>query len=468
MASEVAVQQLKGIAEQVRQEGETLNAWLEEAGLAPISMENTQARLDWKDYAAILEVVGQHRSAAWLVERGEDSIYDDEAGLFRSGLLIGHDDCGLALEWMVAPYGPFAAVSPYLDNELTNTGDRRYDLRTTMTEGLEPSRWHHHFVSGVLAGYPRVLYEQRARVAIEPTERGAVYHIEFSPPSPLAGWRRKRRRAKPQPDYMKGVGATYLALVQRQQALQAEQAHSRELERRALRAERQESLGQLTGSVAHDFRNLLSVSLAQLDLLRLEVADDEHKRAIQEVIDTCKRGTDLTTRLLTYACAVESQEEAADILDIVRSMQPILANGLGRRGKLEMQLVDEVGTVMLEPSQLENALLNLIVNARDAIEPGGIVTVRVSNTTVEADSDLADDCAPGAYTLLSVSDNGSGIEAEVAHRIFDPYFTTKPEGSGLGLSSVWGFVKQCGGHIRLQSSPGEGSTFDLFLPVASP
>jgi signal transduction histidine kinase len=463
MAAEVAVQQLKGIRETLKDEGDSLDEWLTAAQLPTIDWQNTEQRLSWPDYVRILDIVSEKRPKDWLTQRGADSIFDEDAMLFRNGLLLGFDRAGAALEWMCMPAGPFSAVSPFLHNELEKKSDSSYTLRSVMASGLEPCRSHHHFCCGILQEFPTVLFEREARVELEYQPDGAVYQIEFSQPSLFGGWRRRIRRSRPQPDYLSGIGETYNALVQRQIELQKQQALVRNAEIAALRAEKQESLGSLTSGVAHDFRNLLTVAQGQLELMLTEL-DANHRRRVEQVLATCHQGSELAGRLLAYVREAPAATEQLCVQDVLTSVLPILERGLGSKSELKIVVPDAPQQIRAERGQLENALLNLVVNASDAIPESGTVTITSQDTKVSEGSCLAQGCDPGEYVRISVEDTGIGIDPDLAKLVFDPYFTTKANGTGLGLSSVWGFVKQSGGHITVTSNIDQGCRFDMFLP----
>ena len=466
MAAEIALQQLKGIRSRVQLEGQSLDEWFQETGMPTLDWTDTEQRLDWPHYSEILDLVAGRRDPQWMTARGAESIDDDEAVLFRSGVLLGFDRCEDALRWMCGPMGPFAAVTPFITNQIDSAAHGGGLLvRSRMTGGLAPSRTHHRFAQGVLQAFPVLLHERPAAVEIQPTPDGADYSIRFARQSPTGWLRRRWRRSHAQPDYLDNVGATYQALIERQISLQEEQERVRELQQRAAASEKLESLGHLTGGVAHDFNNVLTVAKSQLELLAME-SDGERRRALQEIMDTCDRGTELARRLLEYVSEARVSPEPLDVQDVLRSVLPMLRNGLGSAGNLLMHLPSRPQTIRVDKGQLENALLNLVVNARDAMRQPGTVTITSETVRVLPDSALAAECEPGDYAKIRVADDASGISPGIASRVFDPYFTTKgDEGTGLGLSMVWGFVKQYGGHAAVSSTVDEGTNVDLWLPL---
>jgi len=231
-----------------------------------------------------------------------------------------------------------------------------------------------------------------------------------------------------------------------------------------------EAIGQLTGGIAHDFNNLLTVILGNFELIGEELGDDKKLRTlIESGIKASGRGADLTHRLLAYSRKQSLKPTAIDLDELVVGMSDMLRRTLG--GSVEIRVLEEPGLwrCHADQSQLENALLNLSINARDAMPEGGLLTIETANVTLDTGYAAAlDEVAPGDYVMLAISDSGTGIEAEALKHVFEPFFTTKDigKGSGLGLSMVYGFSKQSGGTVAIQSEPGEGTTIRLYLPRA--
>jgi PAS domain S-box-containing protein len=232
--------------------------------------------------------------------------------------------------------------------------------------------------------------------------------------------------------------------------------------------QKMEATGQLTGGMAHDFNNILQVILANLDLLRGAVSDDP---AVLERINAAgaaaDRGARLTQQLLAFARRQPLAPQPTNVARLVHDLADLLRHSLGERITMELSIVDDPWNARIDPSQLENAILNLAINARDAMPDGGTVTVEVSNATLDRRyAALHPDVTPGPYVLVAVNDNGTGMPPEVAAQAFDPFFTTKRDGkgTGLGLSMVYGFVRQSNGHIRIDSAIGQGTSVKLYLP----
>lgn len=237
----------------------------------------------------------------------------------------------------------------------------------------------------------------------------------------------------------------------------------------ARQAQKMEAIGRLTGGVAHDFNNLLQVIATNLDLLARELPQDgEPARRLANALAGTERGARLTGQLLAFARRQPLDPRVLDLGRVVRDMTELLQRTLGEAIAVEAVVSGGLWNTLADPSQVENAILNLAINARDAMTAhGGKLTIEVANASLD-DSYAAQhaEVAAGQYVLLAVSDTGSGMSAEVMAQVFEPFFTTKPEGqgTGLGLSQVYGFVKQSGGHIKLYSEPGHGTTVKLYLP----
>lgn len=236
------------------------------------------------------------------------------------------------------------------------------------------------------------------------------------------------------------------------------------MEEELRQAQKMEAVGQLTGGVAHDFNNLLTVISGNLELLdrRLSVADD--REILQEAQEAADLGAQLASRLLAFGRRQPLNPKPVDLNALVRSMVDLLRRSLGEMVQIDPRLGAAVPAVMADPGQIENALLNLAINARDAMPEGGRLTIETELVTVAGDPG---ELRPGRYVRLTVSDNGIGMPPEVRQRAFEPFFTTKAAGvgSGLGLSMVYGFVKQSGGHVELHSTPGQGTGIVVYLPV---
>jgi signal transduction histidine kinase len=247
------------------------------------------------------------------------------------------------------------------------------------------------------------------------------------------------------------------------------QMEERERAEAALRqAQRMEAIGQLTGGVAHDFNNLLTVVLGNIDLLELTGAlDRESLERLTTMRAAAERGAALTVQLLAFARRQPLVPRDIDLNAVVSEMNDLLQSALGSRVRIETRLDRALWHGMVDPTQIELVILNLAINARDAMSGGGTLTISTGNVQLGA-SERDDAPPPGDYVMISVSDTGSGMTPEVLAKAFEPFFTTKPTGagSGLGLSQVFGLARQSGGGVAIESQPGLGTTVRVYLPRA--
>jgi PAS domain S-box-containing protein len=243
----------------------------------------------------------------------------------------------------------------------------------------------------------------------------------------------------------------------------------RQIEDRLHQAQKLEAVGQLTGGIVHDFNNLLTSILANIELLttRLSAGDPFSARMLSTALRAAERGAKLTTRLLTFSRRQRVTPEAVDLNRIVTGMSGLLQSAVGAANPIEASLVEPISLVLVDPSQIELALLNLAINARDAMPKGGTITIRTSNVRLGAPR-WPGAPSPGDYVMFSVTDTGAGISDEILDKVFEPFFTTKEvgKGSGLGLSQVLGVAKPLGGGVRIETKPGFGTTVSVYFPRA--
>ena len=246
---------------------------------------------------------------------------------------------------------------------------------------------------------------------------------------------------------------------------------SKQLEAQLRQAQKMEAVGLLAGGIAHDFNNLLTVITAYGQLLRVEFADgDERREEVEEVLKAAARGAELTRQLLAFGRKQVLRPRVVDVNGVVAGVRPMLARLLGADATLDARLAPSLSRVEADPGQLEQVLLNLTANAGDAMPGGGRVTIETADVELDAAAVRAlPGLAPGRYVLVSVSDTGVGMDEATRLRVFEPFFTTKGtgKGSGLGLATVYGIVKQSGGAVTVRSAPGEGTTFEIYLPRAA-
>ena len=247
-------------------------------------------------------------------------------------------------------------------------------------------------------------------------------------------------------------------------------AQLQQTEEQLRQAQKMEAVGQLTGGIAHDFNNMLTGVIGSLDLLKRQLAAgrlDRADRYIDAATTSAQRAAGLTHRLLAFSRRQSLDVRAVDVNALVASMEELLRRTLGEGVGLEVSLHADAWPAMTDGNQLESALLNLAINARDAMPRGGRLTVETSNTRLDAAYAAGiEELEPGDFVVVCVSDTGEGMTEEVRAHAFEPFFTTKPigAGTGLGLSMIYGFARQSGGHARLYSEPGRGTTVKLYLP----
>ena len=250
--------------------------------------------------------------------------------------------------------------------------------------------------------------------------------------------------------------------------LERQRAAIDELNQKLTQSQKMEAMGQLTGGVAHDFNNLLTVILGNAEHLAEKLAAHKELHSIAESIATAaERGSDLTRSLLAFARKQPLMPRDIDIGQKIVGMEQLLRRTLGEHIECEFRLDQNLWQASVDPGQLASALLNLVLNARDAMPSGGTLAVEVQNTSLgESDVDVNGEARPGDYVMVAVTDTGTGMTAEVAARAFEPFFTTKEvgKGTGLGLSMVYGFAQQSGGSMQIRSEPGHGTAVKLFFP----
>ncbi|HWA46114.1 MAG TPA: response regulator [Hypericibacter adhaerens] len=242
----------------------------------------------------------------------------------------------------------------------------------------------------------------------------------------------------------------------------------KEIEEQLRRSQRLEAIGQLTGGLAHDFNNLLAVVIGNLDILCEQLPKDAPGRKMaQQALEAGLRGADLTRQLLAFARRQPLETRVVNLNDLITGTTRLLQRTLGEPIEIEMKLADDLWPALTDASLVEAALVNLAINARDAMPSGGRLTIESMNKRLdERYAAENSDVTPGDYAMIAVSDTGSGIAPENLSRVFEPFFTTKPQGrgTGLGLSMVYGFVKQSKGHVKIYSELGHGTTIRLYLP----
>ncbi len=301
-----------------------------------------------------------------------------------------------------------------------------------------------------------------AERALRQPDAGALRHYESRYRHKDGGFRWLSWAAAPEEGIVYAAGRDITA----QRAAAEELTRTQDTLRQS---QKMEAVGQLTGGIAHDFNNMLAVVLGSLDLLRRRLGpeDARNNRYLNAAVDGARRAALLTQRLLAFSRQQPLRPEPSDLNRVVTGMENLLRHSLGADIRLETALAGGLWHTAVDVNQFENLVLNLAINARDAMPEGGRLTVETQNAHLD-DRYVASEpgLSAGQYVLLAVTDTGSGMPAEVIAKAFDPFFTTKEvgKGTGLGLSQVYGFIKQSGGHVKIYSEPGQGTTVKIYLP----
>jgi PAS domain S-box-containing protein len=316
----------------------------------------------------------------------------------------------------------------------------------------------------VLAGKP-------ARDLAEPADREALDQLLEHPPE-------KARASRPVEMKLRRLDGSVFEGEVQATAMHSERGPAIELilrdvsRRKAMQqqfdhAQRMEVVGQLTGGIAHDFNNILGIIIGNLDLLIERAKGDPALIELANVaLDGALRGADLTQRLLAFSRKQPQAPRPIDLNAVLNQIVSVLRRTLGEQIEIRLDLAPQLMPIFAEPMQIEDAILNLAINARDAMPEGGRLSIETCGVILEGQAGEPAGLAPGRYAVLTVSDTGTGMSAEVAGRAFEPFFTTKSlgKGTGLGLSMVYGFVKRSNGHIEIDSHPGGGTRVRIHLP----
>lgn len=256
-------------------------------------------------------------------------------------------------------------------------------------------------------------------------------------------------------------------VAERTAELSAEIRRREDTQAQLIHTQRMEAFGQLTGGIAHDFNNLLTVIAGNLELLEMIIADDKARVLLKRAQDASEMGARLTSRLLTFARRRHFDSTELDLNEQIAAMVELLRRALGEHIDLTTRLQPQLWLIRADPSEIENAILNLAINARDAMPRGGSLVIETANVALQDVLNIGDSDVPaGDYVRLAVTDSGTGMPPDVLRRAFEPFFTTKPpgKGTGLGLSTVYGFVRSMGGAAQILSEPERGTSVIMYLP----
>jgi signal transduction histidine kinase len=332
-------------------------------------------------------------------------------------------------------------------------------------------------VGGLFFGHPEAgVFDERAERLVKGIATQAAIAIDKAQLYRSAQSEiERRRRSEEELRQSEQILETKIAqrtaqLSQANEQLRAEALQREKIEEQLHQAQKMEAIGQLTGGVAHDFNNLLTIVVGNIDMLNRHLPSESPprlRRSIENAMEGAKRAATLTKHLLAFARRQPLEPKPTDLNKLISSMSQILGRTLGERIDIQTVLSGGLWRVEVDPNQLETAVLNLAVNARDAMTDGGKLTIETANAYLdEAYASTVAEVVPGQYAAICVSDTGSGMSKDILDRVFEPFFTTKPvgQGTGLGLSQVYGFVKQSGGHVKIYSEPGHGTTVKIYLP----
>jgi signal transduction histidine kinase len=237
-------------------------------------------------------------------------------------------------------------------------------------------------------------------------------------------------------------------------------------EDRLRETQKMEAIGQLSGGIAHDFNNLLTIIIGNMEILVEELSSDEHRHLSELVLEAAERGADLTRHLLAFGRRQPLQSVPTCCEEVVRETVKLLQRTLGEKITVTTEAGPDLWPIVIDRRELENALINLAINSRDAMPEGGTLTIRIERVESSVAQAVCAELAEADYVMVSVSDTGVGIPQELTNKVVEPFFTTKArgKGTGLGLSGVFGFVKQSGGHLQIESQLGCGTTIKMFFP----
>jgi two-component system, cell cycle sensor histidine kinase and response regulator CckA len=305
--------------------------------------------------------------------------------------------------------------------------------------------------------------EALTRALADLVENGREYEIEFAIRRPSDG---EKRFVHSRADLVRDGGGRPMSVVGTVQDITSR----KRLEQQLLQAQKMESIGRLAGGIAHDFNNLLTVIHSYAEMLLIKLGpENAFRQDIEEIRTASRRAADLTRQLLAFSRRQVLQPQVVKLNEIVTGAERMLRRVIGEDIDLAVNLTADLGYVFADRGQIEQVVMNLAVNARDAMPRGGTLTIETKH--VELTADLVTGplgVTPGRYVLLAMTDTGEGMDAATRDQIFEPFFTTKGErGTGLGLSTVYGIVRQSGGHVSVYSEPGRGSTFKVYLPLVN-
>jgi len=409
------------------------------------------------------EVVGQHKDGSSVPVHLSVGEFEDEGVTYFTGIMVDLRRQRLTERQLAREEALFQSIFDSVPDAFVVTDmNRNIQIANPAFArmfGYEPAE---------VTGWPiTMLFDDVDEAAQQTATAPSLERQQQQPQAPIiANFRRRNGERFPGEAVWSQVrdgadhGVGYVALVR---------DVTRELKRETATrtAQRLEAIGQLTGGIAHDFNNLLTVIVGNLELLEPRLSDNAQLELLREVKEAAEKGAQLTDHLLTFARRQRLESQKISLNSMVTAVADLLRRTIGANIVLDVMPAPHLWMTRADPGLIETAIVNLVINARDAMPVGGRIIIETRNATLDAaGTELIPGLPIGQYVVLSVTDNGHGMSPEVAERAFEPFFTTKGpgKGSGLGLASVYGFARQSGGHATLYSEIGKGTTVRIYLP----
>lgn len=447
---------------------------LAKVGLSKADLEARHGYLDWPHYQRLAQALYEALpDDAYWIDLGGSALEMPALRVF--GLLAStFTDEVKAYGWWARGFGSGSAFVPYLEYAMSRTGRDTLSISVTAPPGAEIPWIFRLAMLGAIQRLPTLLGRPAPTVHMEHEEGAVVFRLRLAPPSPLSRRLMTQVRAAVARFATEEARHAYEALTEQNHLLAermaelelAEQERS-ELVMRLERAQRMEALGRLAGGIAHDFNNILTVVGGRGELL-VHHGDPDVREHGEQLQRAAEQGARLVAQLLSFSRQQPVDREVVQVSELVATMEPMLRTLVSERHRFEVTLAESDTSVRFNRGHLEQVVMNLVANARDAIEASGTVRVVVRACTLSADeASRYPEARARMGVEIVVSDDGSGMDEETKDRAFEPFFTTKSGrggGTGLGLATVYGLLRQAGGFVEIDSALGEGTTVRVFIP----